>query len=186
MPTEAPRLVTQRLVLEVPEPDAAPRVIDYFVRNKAHLAPWDPPRPATFLTEAFWKERLAQSRLELLNDQSARFFVSKNGVVVGAVNFTNIVRGPFQACMLGYSIDGELEGQGYMSEAVRAGLGYAFATLKLHRVMANHIPENVRSARLLKKLGFAVEGYARDYLFIDGAWRDHVLTALTNHELTRP
>ncbi len=186
MPVEAPRLVTARLVLEVPEPTAAPRVLEYFARNKEHLAPWDPPRPANFMTEAFWKERLAQSRLELLNDQSARFFVFKEERVVGALNFTNFVRGPFQACHLGYSIDGTLEGTGCMSEALRVALPWAFATLKLHRIMANHIPENVRSAKLLKKLGFAVEGYARDYLFIDGAWRDHVLTALTNHEMKRP
>ena len=186
MPVEAPRLVTKRLVLEVPEPEAAPLVVDYFTRNKDHLAPWDPPRPAGFLTDGYWKERLAQSRIELLGDQSARFFVFQDGTIIGAVNFTNFVRGPFQACMLGYSIDGKLEGQGCMSEAVRAGVGWAFATLRLHRIMANHIPENIRSARLLKKLGFVVEGYARDYLFIGGAWRDHVLTALTNHEMTRP
>lgn len=36
------------------------------------------------------------------------------------------------------------------------------------------------SARLLERLGFVKEGYAREYLHIDGAWRDHVLTARTN------
>jgi ribosomal-protein-alanine N-acetyltransferase len=73
-----------------------------------------------------------------------------------------------------------------MSEALRATIAHVFGTLKLHRIMANHLPENTRSAALLKKLGFAVEGYARDYLFIAGAWRDHVLTALTNHAMLRP
>ena len=51
--------------------------------------------------------------------------------------------------------------------------------LRLHRVQANHLPENQRSARLLQRLGFRVEGLAREYLYINGAWRDHVLTALT-------
>ena len=46
--------------------------------------------------------------------------------------------------------------------------------------MANYIPENERSGRLLARLGFTREGLAKDYLFIDGAWRDHVLTALAN------
>ena len=55
-----------------------------------------------------------------------------------------------------------------------------FDTVGLHRIQANHLPENVRSARLLRRVGFVPEGYARDYLFIDGAWRDHVLTACTN------
>jgi len=54
-----------------------------------------------------------------------------------------------------------------------------FESLRLHRVQANHLPENLRSARLLQRLGFRVEGSAHAYLFINGAWRDHVLTALT-------
>jgi ribosomal-protein-alanine N-acetyltransferase len=67
-----------------------------------------------------------------------------------------------------------------MSEALRAGIAYVFETLGFHRIQANHLPANERSARLLRRLGFSVEGYARDYLYINGAWRDHVLTSLTS------
>ena len=66
-----------------------------------------------------------------------------------------------------------------MFEALQATLGHAFEVLRLHRVQANHLPENHRSARLLRRLGFRIEGLARDYLYVNGAWRDHVLTALT-------
>ena len=67
-----------------------------------------------------------------------------------------------------------------MHEALTASLDFAFRDLRLHRVMANYRPEHLRSGRLLARLGFAQEGYARDYLFIDGAWRDHILTSRTN------
>jgi len=67
-----------------------------------------------------------------------------------------------------------------MAEALRAANGFAFRALRLHRIMANYRPENERSGRLLERLGFVREGLARDYLFIDGAWRDHVLTALVH------
>ncbi|MFD2447620.1 GNAT family N-acetyltransferase [Vogesella fluminis] len=67
-----------------------------------------------------------------------------------------------------------------MREAVEAVIAFAFGTLKLHRVQANYQPENERSAALLKRLGFQIEGHARDYLFLNGAWRDHVLTSLIN------
>jgi len=183
---DPPRIVTARLVLEVPEPEAAPLVVAFFARNKEHFARWDPPRPANFATEEFWRERLAKSRLEVLNDQSLRLFLFKEGEVKGTCNFTNFMRGPFQACYLGYTIDRSLEGKGFMSEALRAAIAHVFTNLRLHRIMANYVTTNERSARLLEKLGFTVEGMAREYLYIDGAWRDHVLTALTNRSILAP
>ena len=90
---------------------------------------------------------------------------------------TNISRGVFQACNLGYSIGARFEGQGYMTEMIAAVVDYALSTLGLHRVMANYMPENERSGVLLERLGFEREGLARRYLKIAGAWRDHILTA---------
>ena len=51
-------------------------------------------------------------------------------------------------------------------------------------IMANHLAANYLSARLLQKLGFTRECVAKDYLKINGAWRDHVLNSLTNHDWT--
>ncbi len=65
-----------------------------------------------------------------------------------------------------------------MLEALKAVIAYAFETLKLRRLSANYMPTNERSGRLLRKAGFVVEGYARDYLQIGGRWTDHVLTSL--------
>jgi len=79
-----------------------------------------------------------------------------------------------------YQIAQAHEGRGLMTEALRASNRFVFEGLRLHRIMANYRPENERSGRLLERLGFAREGVAKDYLFIDGAWRDHVLTALVN------
>ena len=67
-----------------------------------------------------------------------------------------------------------------MREALEATVEHVFAVLKLHRIQANYVPHNARSGRLLERLGFVNEGLAKDYLFIDGAWRDHVLTARFN------
>ncbi len=81
---------------------------------------------------------------------------------------------------LGFGLDHRLEGQGFMHEALRAAIDHVFDALSIHRIQANHQPQNLRSAALLRRLGFVVEGYARDYLRLDGAWRDHVLCSLTN------
>ena len=88
--------------------------------------------------------------------------------------------------MLGYSVDARAEGKGIMTEALTALVAFAFGSLELHRIQANYMPSNERSGRVLKKLDFDVEGYARDYLFLGGAWRDHILTARLNPKVTQP
>lgn len=100
--------------------------------------------------------------------------------VMGTCVFSNIVRGVFHACFLGYAIDHRFEGKGYMAEAVQAGIQYMFEVEGLHRIMANYIPSNTRSELLLLRMGFEKEGFARDYLMINGQWEDHVLTSLIN------
>ena len=71
-----------------------------------------------------------------------------------------------------------------MFEALSAAINYTFVTLGLHRVVANYIPNNKRSARLLARLGFEIEGRARKLLLINGEWRDHILTAKINPDET--
>ncbi len=98
--------------------------------------------------------------------------------ILGDATFSNIVYGPFRACHLGFKLDREIEGRGLMRRMLEQGLETMFGRYRLHRIMANYRPENLRSAALLKRLGFVEEGFARAYLHLDGAWRDHVLTAL--------
>jgi ribosomal-protein-alanine N-acetyltransferase len=81
---------------------------------------------------------------------------------------------------VGYSLAESKQGNGYMSEAVSLCVEYIFDELNFHRIVANYMPRNQRSGNLLKKLGFVVEGYARDYLLINGKWEDHILTSLIN------
>jgi [ribosomal protein S5]-alanine N-acetyltransferase len=185
-----PVLTTKRLRLMIPAPDAAPRVLAFYVENRKHLAPWSPPSPAGFYTAEFWRERLALFQSDYRNGTAARFVLVERDDpaerVVGSANFSQIARGPFQACYLGYGLARTAEGRGLMTEALTEAIRFAFDDLRLHRIMANYVPTNERSGRLLRRLGFTVEGYARDYLFVDGVWRDHVLTSLTNHAVEQP
>ena len=84
------------------------------------------------------------------------------------------------AAWLGYNLDESEQGKGYMTEALTASIAYVFRVINVHRLNASYIPSNVKSARILRKLGFVVEGYARDFLFIDGKWRDHILAGIVN------
>lgn len=178
-----PELETARLALRLARPGMEPALARFLAENFAgHLDRWSPPTTPSFFTVPFWRERLAIAVDEFHAGRSVRFVMQEKGAVdapiIGTFNYTHIVRGPFQACQLGYQIARSHQGRGLMTEALRAGDAFAFEVLRLHRIMANHRPENERSARVLARLGFEREGLARDYLFIDGAWRDHVLMAL--------
>jgi ribosomal-protein-alanine N-acetyltransferase len=182
-----PAIETERLLLTIPNAEAAPRMLAYVEENREHFAPWAPPEPAGYYTEKFWRDYLQSARRQFEQDIALRltFFFRDDagGAVVGDCNFTNFVRGPFQACYLGYKISRRAQGRGLMREALSAAIPYVFENLRLHRIMANYVPTNERSGRLLRQLGFTVEGYARDYLLVGGAWRDHILTSLTNTRL---
>lgn len=187
--TTAHELGTERLILRVATPAFAQAMCDYRARNREHFAPTSPPSPPGADTVAFWQRCFATEQDEFRSGLAARFKLSLRDapeVIVGTASLTGVLRGPFQACLLGYGIDESLQGRGLMREALEETLRFAFDSWALHRVMANHLPTNARSAALLRRLGFVVEGYAREYLFIDGAWRDHVLTALTNPRAPKP
>lgn len=196
-----PVLCSERLVLTLPGPGAAEAHLRFAEENREHLTPWEPPFPPDYYTEKFWQDRLARNIRELEQDISARFSIFwkrdchallaavergssplplPRGPVLGNCNFGNFVWGAFHCATLGYRLDHRVEGQGVMTEALRCATKYMFDELGFHRIQANYRPTNERSGNVLRRLGFVVEGYARDYLFIDGAWRDHVLTSLTN------
>lgn len=175
-----PVVQSERCLVGLAGRDLAGPMLEYYERNRSHLEPWEPARPPGFYTETFWQLRLALNVEDARMGMSLRAAVmlaSDPGRVVGSINLSNIVRGVFLSCHLGYSFDGELGGQGLATESVGAMVEHAFDGLGLHRVQAAYIPENHRSGRLLERLGFEREGLSREYLFIDGAWRDHVLTA---------
>jgi [ribosomal protein S5]-alanine N-acetyltransferase len=188
--TEAsPRLETERLVLRLGDDRDVPEIVRYFRQNRDFLRPFDPRRPASFYEEPFWMAQVRQSLVDHRLDRAVRFFLflkEEEERIVGTANFTQIQRGVSHSCTLGYGLDAEYQGRGMMREALEAALPYMLQTRCLHRVEANYMPHNVRSGRLLRRLGFTVHGYARDYLLIDGEWQDHVLTSLLNPDWRPP
>lgn len=181
--TAPPTLETARCLLMLLQPEHAHLLLAYQHRNAAHLAPWEPARNADDSTLLNTCQGAAERSAQRYADGAAVQFIAierQSQTMVAACNFTNIVRGAFQACHLGYSVDQDWQGQGLMREVLQAGMDYMFGTVGLHRVMANHMPSNVRSEKLLQALGFEREGYARAYLQIAGHWEDMVLNARIN------
>ncbi|MFQ4142942.1 ribosomal protein S5-alanine N-acetyltransferase [Chlorogloeopsis sp. ULAP02] len=183
MKLEPPILITERLLLRIAIKDDIPKIIEYFTSNKDYLTPYYPRWDDNFFTEEYWQFQVEVNLHEFVNDRSLRLFIflkNNSNRIIGTINFTNFVRGVAQYCNVGYSIAETEQGQGYMKEALEATIEYVFKELKMHRITANYMPHNQRSGKLLKRLGFVVEGYARDFLLIDGKWQDHILTSLIN------
>ena len=163
-------------------------VLAYYEENREHLEPWEPARTPEFYSLAHLEDRLRRNRDDVDRDRGLRLFLLRRPEaedeepqdVIGSCNFTEVVRGPFQCCTLGFGLAAKHEGKGYMREALEASIAYVFEELGVHRIEAAYQPHNQRSGGLLRRLGFTVEGFARDYLHLAGAWRDHVLTSKTN------
>lgn len=166
-----------KLIL-VDQLDAHPASIaDYYTRNKSHLAPSMPQRSPEFYTEVYWRDQLLNYESSLNAGKELRFIMMNDNSIIGSINYDQIIKGPFQACYLGYSIDRKYQGKGLMREALSQTISQTISRFGLNRIMANYEPSNERSGKLLKSLGFEREGFARKYLKLNGAWKDHILTS---------
>ncbi len=148
-------------------------------QSRAFLTPWEPTWPSDDLTRGAFRRRVRRNQLEINNDEAYPFLLFRDDdVLAGGLTLGQVKRGVVQAATLGYWIGEPHARQGLMSAAVRAVTGYAFATLRLHRIEASCLPHNEASTKLLERAGFTREGYARAYLRIDGLWQDHLLYGL--------
>jgi [ribosomal protein S5]-alanine N-acetyltransferase len=176
-------LQTERMIIRTAQPEDITAILGYWSENRAFLQTWEPLRPEIFFTESFWTRQVVQDQQDWKNDRALKLFLFPKIDalrVIGTINFSEIIRGGFQSCFLGFALDRNYQGSGTMFEALQVSINYVFSEMKLHRIQANFIPRNIRSEKLLKRLGFSVEGYAQDYLRINGKWEDHILTSLIN------
>jgi len=174
-----PTVIGDGVILRIPQ------VTDYAEwaalreQSRDFLTPWEPTWPADDLTRASFRRRIRRYAEDQRSDLAYAFFILRksDSALVGGLTLANIRRGCAQAGSLGYWMGAAHARRGHMTAAVNALLPFAFDTLKLHRVEAACIPANVASIRLLEKTGFKREGFARQYLCIDGIWQDHLLYA---------
>lgn len=189
MHRQEPVLVGKRIIVRLAQFKDDPEIIRYFRENERHLGEYEKQKPADFYSEEFWRRQIELQYEEYQRDQSCKMFLFDNkddARVLGVANLFGLHRGAFHACYLGYSVAERWQGQGIMLEALLLVIEFAFKEMNLHRIMANYMPQNERSGHLLERLGFVKEGDAKDYLYINDRWRDHVLTSLTNPDWLPP
>ena len=174
-----PAIEGERVILRQPQMSDHPEWATLRQKSREFLEPWEPIWPADDLTRAAFRRRLKRYAEDQRSDLAYSFFIFRkiDGVLVGGITLSNVRRGVAQAGSIGYWMGEPYARQGLMSMALRALIPFGFATLRLHRLEAACITTNVASIRLLEKSGFQREGYARQYLCINGMWQDHLLYA---------
>ncbi|MGD8233026.1 ribosomal protein S5-alanine N-acetyltransferase [Vibrio sp. TRT 1302] len=175
------------IVVRSAEPMDGKLISDYFIANREHLKPWEPKRDEAFFEESGWTQRLI--KLAELHRMGLGYYLlildRSTNEMLGTISFSNISRFPFHACNVGYSLAHGAQGRGAMTRGLKLAVNYMFNIQNMHRIMASYMPRNVRSEAVLERVGFQKEGFAKDYLLIDGQWEDHCLTSLVNPNWTQ-
>ena len=157
-------------------PDDAEALAALFTENREFLTPWFPAwEEWTFTVEGQRRAVAEYLARQQAGTQEPRVILDETGRVVGRINLTDVVRGAFMSCHLGYWVAESSNGRGLASRAVDEIVTYAFDDLGLHRVQAGTLLHNLPSQRVLERNGFSRFGLAPQYLRIAGRWQDHVL-----------
>jgi ribosomal-protein-alanine N-acetyltransferase len=152
--------------------------------SRAFLQPWEPTWPLDDLTRGAYRRRLAAYAQDMERGLAYPFLVFRtaDNVMVGGITLSNVRRGVAQMGSIGYWVGQPFARRGHTLDAVRVVTAFSFSRLRLHRVEAACLPANTPSRGVLRQAGFHEEGLARDYLKIDGVWRDHLLFGLVTGE----
>ena len=180
-----PCITTERLTLRIGDVADVDSEIAFYRENEEHFRPWYPDNSNLHLNRSAMRRYVPELRRRALGDQGYRFRISRKeepSKFAGLVSLSRIQRGSEQSAVLGYGIAKDLEGQGYMSESVRATVRFAFEVLDLHRLEAYYATNNERSGYVLKACGFEMEGTKRGMLRVNGIWIDHIMAAKINPE----
>ena len=155
-------------------PADAEELTNYYIRNKEHLREFEPSRDNSFYEIEVQRKILIESYKQLMIGTGMDLGIYLKDKLIGKIKVSNIVHGVFKSAFIGYSIDKEHEGKGYMKEAVLLVEKYCKQYLDLHRLEASVLVDNIKSKRVLLKSGFEEIGINKKYLYINGKWRDHI------------
>ena len=150
-----------------------------YTSQRTFMAPFDPPRPESFYSEEGQRLELELLERERAADRLYRFLIEADGRPAGAISVSRITRGPFQNGGIGYWVVEELNGRGVATAALARVCEWGFGEARLHRLEAATLVDNIGSQTVLRRNGFLEIGHCPRYLFIAGAWRDHLLFAKT-------
>ena len=178
------KLTGERVFLRPPKRRDALKWQKLRMSSKSFLVPWEPSWDASSCTRRAYLRYFKNSNYLANMDRAYSFLIFKTDdkTLLGGINVGNVRRGVSQSASLGYWIGEKHSRNGYMKEALKLLIPSLFVDLRLNRIEAATLEENIASKNLLKKIGFKKEGVLRKYLKINGIWRDHILYGLLEND----
>jgi ribosomal-protein-alanine N-acetyltransferase len=167
---------TDRLRLAVLKRSCSKMVTEYLVRNREFHKKWSQTHSESYFTERTQKEYLRYDSNEYTHGRLVPLYIFRKdepGKILGRVTFFNFAYGGMMSCAVGYHMDQEETGKGYMTEALTEACRMIMDVMKIHRVEAFILPNNERSLALIRRCGFIHEGRRFSYMHINGRWEDH-------------
>lgn len=176
------RIDGERIYIRFLDVSDAKAVLDLHLRNKDFFKKYTTTKNEDFYTLEYQEDIIKDNIVKKDNDERYSFgiFIKNSDELIGNIALTEVLRNSLQSCYIGYYLDIQHNGKGYMTEVVKLIVKYAFEDLKLHRIEAGVMPHNIRSMRVLEKAGFIKEGIARKNVKINGIWEDHQVLAIVN------
>jgi ribosomal-protein-alanine N-acetyltransferase len=176
------QMVEQQVYIRFPEEADAKALAAMYTRNRDFFEKFSPNSSEEFYTEEHQLQGIINSKADRTEDKRYDFVIchKKDDRIIGNVGLSFVARSSLQSCMIGYSLDRDYNGKGYMTEAVKQVVRYAFEELKFHRITGEASPRNPGSIRVLENAGFHREGISRSNVKINGVWEDHQVLAIIN------
>ena len=174
------KLVSKQIFIRFLDESDAEALCDLNIRNRDFFQEYSIMREDNYYTVEWQRESLRNCIKQRENDEKYSFgiFMKDTEQLIGDISIFKIQRGPAECCMVGYALDKQFNGKGYMTESLRLAVEFAFNELSLHRIEAGAMPHNIGSITVLEKAGFCKEGIARKNVKINGKWQDHQMLAL--------
>lgn len=174
---------TDRLYLSVCKPSWGKAVTDYLQRNRKFHKPFQQVHPNIYYTVSEQREYIRSDLKQYERNTQYGFWITKIDDpyrIIGRISFYSIIGGCMNTCFVGYHLDEKEMGHGYMTESLEVGCDFMFKYVHLHRIQADVMPTNTRSLACVKRCGFEEMGYNKNYMEIDGSYKDHVMFAKLN------
>ncbi|MEM6603401.1 MAG: GNAT family protein [Pseudomonadota bacterium] len=181
------RIDSERLIIRPLLPTDCSEWIRARQENYDYLRQWEPIWDMDHLTYNGFNRYQKDAYLGFQNGNyyGLGVFERNTSLLIGYIEIGNVMGWPKNSATIGYWIAQNKQGQGYMTEAVRAAVGWAMKSLNLIKVEAGTMVTNEKSQSVLERVGFLKEGYSKAYGEIDGMFKDHLLWGVTINDLNK-